>query len=99
MSVWGSGTQSAPHRRTRAYPAEELVGSPVLWYSVSMEDHTCRHGQPCKFKKLARALKEGDKSGVFRGDATVSVMAEFGLDRLDEPSPKRSRRSSAADER
>ena len=49
-----------------------------------------------KFKKLAKALNEGDASGVFRGDATASVMKELGLDKLDERKPVRGRNKSAA---
>lgn len=33
-----------------------------------------------KMKRLAKALDEGDKSGVFKGDATASVRQELGLD-------------------
>jgi len=38
-----------------------------------------------KMEKLRRALNEGDKSGVFKGDATDSVMKELGLDKPTRP--------------
>ena len=39
-----------------------------------------------KLKRLARALDEGEKNGVFKGDATDAVLKEFALDQLaDQP--------------
>lgn len=74
--------ERTPYSAKLAYVASMLRTEPDLVRALFPNE---RVEEAYRRDQLKKALQDGDASGVFKGDATASVIGELGLDKIPAP--------------